>query len=57
MADPCSFFEFFREKRGEVFCFQRFAKAFIVADSTKLKMRHPPPTPEAAVSVTLLRSA
>jgi hypothetical protein len=40
-----SFFEFFRGKReGEVFCFQRLAKAFIGADSKKLKMRRSPPT-------------
>jgi hypothetical protein len=39
------FFEFFREReRGEVFCFQRLAKAFIGADSRKLKMRRLPPT-------------
>jgi hypothetical protein len=35
----------FREKReGEVFCFQRLAKAFIGADSETLKMRRLPPT-------------
>jgi hypothetical protein len=39
------FFEFFREReRGEVFCFQRLAKAFIGADSRKLKMCRAPPT-------------
>jgi hypothetical protein len=38
------FFEFFREREGEVFCFQRLAKAFIGADSKKLKMRRSPPT-------------
>jgi hypothetical protein len=27
------FFEFFREREGEVFCFQRLAKASIGADS------------------------
>jgi len=33
------------EKReGEIFCFQKLAKAFIGADSGKLKMRRLPPT-------------
>jgi hypothetical protein len=40
-----SFFEFFREReRRKFFCFQRLAKAFIGADSKKLKMRRVPPT-------------
>jgi hypothetical protein len=30
------FFEFFREREREVFCFQRLAKAFIGADSRGL---------------------
>jgi len=38
------FFEFGEEREGEVFCFQRLAKAFIGADSRKLKMRRLPPT-------------
>jgi hypothetical protein len=32
------------KERGEVFCFQRLAKAFIGADSEKLKLRRLPPT-------------
>jgi hypothetical protein len=39
------FFEFFREREREVFCFQRLAKAFIGADSRIWKMRRLPPTP------------
>jgi hypothetical protein len=37
------FFEFFREREGEVFCFQRLANVFIGADSKNLKMRRLPP--------------
>jgi hypothetical protein len=38
-------FEFQEEReKGGVFCFQRLARAFIVADSRKLKMRRSPPT-------------
>jgi hypothetical protein len=39
------FFEFFRERERGKFCvFKGLQKAFIGADSRKLKMRRPPPT-------------
>jgi len=38
------FFEFFREREGGEFYFQRLAKAFIGADSENLKMRRLQPT-------------
>ena len=44
-------FEFQGEReRGEVFCFQRLARAFIGADSKNLKMRRLPPTTSSRIS-------
>jgi hypothetical protein len=42
--DHRDFLNLGKKERGEVFCFQRLAKAFIGADSRKLKMRRLPPT-------------
>jgi hypothetical protein len=42
--DHKSFLKFGEEREGEVFCFQKLAKAFIGADSRILKMRRLPPT-------------
>src|SRR5262245_41738142 len=39
-----AFLNFRGKREGEVFCFQRFAKALIGADSRDLKMRRLPPT-------------
>jgi len=39
-----AFLNFRGKREGEVFCFQELAKAFIGADSRKLKMRRLPPT-------------
>jgi hypothetical protein len=42
--DHNSFLNLGKKEGGEVFCFQRLAKALIGADSKKLKMRRLPPT-------------
>jgi hypothetical protein len=36
------FLNFRRKREGKIFCFQRLARAFIGADSKKLKMRRLP---------------